>query len=97
MARYLWPKPNFPIDIRSFLGLESYYIRYFEGFASTASPLIKLTKKKVKFKLFDECEISFSELKSKLTTTLVLTLPYGAYGYVIYYDASRFIQGNVFM
>ncbi|WMV38181.1 hypothetical protein MTR67_031566 [Solanum verrucosum] len=37
----------------------------------------------------DECEKSFEELKTRLTTSLVLTLPEGSDGYVIYCDASR--------
>ncbi|KAH0722549.1 hypothetical protein KY290_006570 [Solanum tuberosum] len=44
-----WPRPTSPIDIRSFLGLPGYYKRFVEGFSSIASPLTKLTQKKVKF------------------------------------------------
>ncbi|WMV41130.1 hypothetical protein MTR67_034515, partial [Solanum verrucosum] len=37
----------------------------------------------------EECKKSFAELKTRLTTTLVLTLPEGSDGYVIYCDSSR--------
>ncbi|KAH0720138.1 hypothetical protein KY284_005168 [Solanum tuberosum] len=40
-----WPRPTYPIDIRSFLGLAGYYRRFVEGFSSISSPLTKLTKK----------------------------------------------------
>ncbi|KAH0709559.1 hypothetical protein KY284_010986 [Solanum tuberosum] len=92
-----WPIPTSAIDIRSFLGLAGYYRRFVEGFSSIASPLTRLTPKKVKFQWSDDCEKSFAELKTRLTTTLVLTLPEGSDGYVIYCDASRVGLGCVLM
>ncbi|WMV42027.1 hypothetical protein MTR67_035412 [Solanum verrucosum] len=71
--------------------------RFVEGFSSIASPLTKLTQKKVKFQWSYECEKSFSELKTRLTTTLILTLPDGSNGYVIYCDASKVGLGCVLM
>ena len=37
------PRSLPPTDIRSFLGLEGYYRRFMDGFASIASPLTTLT------------------------------------------------------
>ena len=34
-----WPRPTTPMEIRSFLGLACYYIRFVEGFSSIAAPL----------------------------------------------------------
>ncbi|PHT63550.1 hypothetical protein T459_32600 [Capsicum annuum] len=48
-----------------------------------------LTQKKVKFQWLDSCEKSFQELKTRLTSVLVLTLLDGSDGFVIYCDASR--------
>ncbi|XP_070046048.1 uncharacterized protein [Nicotiana tomentosiformis] len=70
-----WPKPTTPTEIRSFLGLAGYYRRFVEGFSSFAAPLTKLTQKAVKFQWSYACEQSFQELKKRLTTTPVLTLP----------------------
>ncbi|KAH0689091.1 hypothetical protein KY289_016449 [Solanum tuberosum] len=92
-----WPRPISPTDIRSFLGLAGYYRRFVEGFSSIASPLTKLTQKKVKFHWSDECEKTFSKLKTRWTTTPVLTLPDGSNVYVIYCDASMFALGCVLM
>ncbi|KAH0643768.1 hypothetical protein KY289_034742 [Solanum tuberosum] len=91
------PRPTSPTDIRSFLGLAGYYKRFVEGFLFIASPLTKLTQKKVKFQWSDECEKNFSELKTRLTTAPILTLPDGSDGYVIYCDASRVDLGCVLM
>ncbi|WMV42529.1 hypothetical protein MTR67_035914 [Solanum verrucosum] len=92
-----WPRPTSATNIGSFLGLAGYYRRFVEGFSSIASPLTKLTQKKVKFQWSDDCEKSFAELKIRLTTTPVLTLPEGSDGYVIYCDASRVGLGCVLM
>ncbi|KAH0758385.1 hypothetical protein KY290_021878 [Solanum tuberosum] len=70
-----WPRPTSPTDIRIFLGLAGYYIRFVEGFSSISSPLTKLTHKTVKFQWSETCEKSFLELKKRLTTAPVLTLP----------------------
>ncbi|WMV20230.1 hypothetical protein MTR67_013615 [Solanum verrucosum] len=92
-----WPRPTSATDIRSFLGLAGYYRRFVEGFSSIASSLTKLTQKKVKFQWSDDCEKSFAELKTRLTTAPVLTLPEGSDGYVIYCDVSRVGLGCVLM
>ena len=70
-----WPNPLTPTDIRSFLGLNAYYRRFGEGFSSIVAPLTVLTKKKSKFKWADTCEKSFQELKDRLTSVSILTLP----------------------
>ena len=44
------PRPLTPTDIRSYLGLASYYQRFVDGFVSIASPLTTLTQKSKKFK-----------------------------------------------
>ncbi|XP_069147054.1 uncharacterized mitochondrial protein AtMg00860-like [Solanum lycopersicum] len=54
-----WPKPLTPTDIRSYLGLTSYYHRFVEGFYSIVASLTTLTKKKAKFEWTEACEKSF--------------------------------------
>ncbi|XP_069143523.1 uncharacterized protein [Solanum lycopersicum] len=51
----------------------------------------------VKFQWSDDCDKSFTELKTIVTTAPVLTLPEGSDGYVIYCDASRVGLGCVLM
>ena len=68
-----------------------------EGILSIASPLTRLTHKMVKFQWSDDCGKSFAELKNRLSTATVLTLPDCSDGYVIYCDASRVGLGCVLM
>ncbi|WMV13689.1 hypothetical protein MTR67_007074, partial [Solanum verrucosum] len=49
------------------------------------------------FQWLDECEISFLELKTRFTTTPILTLPEDSDGYVIYCDVSKVVLGCVLM
>ncbi|KAH0709388.1 hypothetical protein KY284_010815 [Solanum tuberosum] len=92
-----WPRPISPTDIRSFLGLAGYYMRFVEGFSSIASPLMALTQKKSKFEWSEVCERSFQELKDKLTSSPILTLLECTDGFVVYCDASRIGLGCVLM
>ena len=70
-----WRRPTTVTEIRSFLRLVDYYRRFIEGFSKIALPLTRLTQKGVKFEWFDECEHNFKELKDRLVTTPILTIP----------------------
>ena len=50
-----WTKPLTPTDIRSFLGLASYYCKFVKGFSSISTSLIVLTKMKAKFEWTEAC------------------------------------------
>ncbi|XP_019253902.1 PREDICTED: uncharacterized protein LOC109232595 [Nicotiana attenuata] len=92
-----WPRPLNPTEVHSFLGLGGYYRRFVERFSSISAPLTKLTHKGAKFQWTEACEQSFQELKKRLTTAPVLTLPDGTEGYVVYCVASRIGLGCVLM
>ncbi|XP_062109133.1 uncharacterized mitochondrial protein AtMg00860-like [Humulus lupulus] len=64
-------------EVRSFLILAGYYRIFIEGFSKIATPMIALTSKNTKFLWIEQCERSFQELKMRLTTALVLTIPLG--------------------
>src|SRR5262249_4756013 len=42
-----WPRPTNVTEIRSFLGMASYYKRFVKDFSKTVAPLTKLTQKQV--------------------------------------------------
>ena len=76
-------------EIRSFLGLTGYYRWFIEGFSKIALPLTRLTHKWVKFEWSNDCKRSFQELKNRLVTIPILTIPLGSGGFVVYSDASH--------
>ncbi|CAH8628181.1 unnamed protein product [Schistosoma guineensis] len=70
-----WPQPKSPEDVRSFLGLASYYRRFVRDFASLAAPLHRLTHKGRKFLWTSECQQAFDALKARLTSPPILAFP----------------------
>ncbi|XP_059671067.1 uncharacterized protein LOC132316607 [Cornus florida] len=92
-----WKRPTTVTEIRSFLGLAGYYRRFIEGFSKIAAPLTRLTRKDVKFVLDHRCEQAFEELKTRLTSAPVLTIPVNGERFVIYTDASLQGLGCVLM
>ena len=77
--------------------MASYYRRFVEGFSIIATPLAKLTRKSNMFELIDCCEKSFQELKKRLITAPVLSLPVDDAKFVVYCDASKLGLGCVLM
>jgi len=92
-----WERPTNVTEIRSFLGLAGYYRRFIDGFSTIVAPMTCLTRKEMKWEWTSECESSFQELKRRLTTAPMLTLPLGMEGFVIYSDASKKGLGCVLM
>ena len=78
-----WARSTNVSEIRSFLGLVGYYRRFVEGFSCILAPLSQLTHKNAKFVWTEECEKSFQELKQRLVTAPVITIPNNLGGFVI--------------
>ncbi|GKC96736.1 putative reverse transcriptase domain-containing protein [Tanacetum coccineum] len=74
-----------------------YYRRFVEGFSRLALPLTQLMRKGEKFVWTDEHNESFEELKRRLVSAPILTLPSGSGGFQIYSDASKKGLGCVLM
>ncbi|KAL0551336.1 hypothetical protein IC582_010422 [Cucumis melo] len=92
-----WTRPSTVSEVRSFLGLAGYYRRFVENFSRIATPLTQLTRKGALFVWSKACEDSFQNLKQKLVTAPVLTVPDGSGSFVIYSDASKKGLGCVLM
>ncbi|GBN81789.1 Retrovirus-related Pol polyprotein from transposon 297, partial [Araneus ventricosus] len=84
-----WPRPDKIHDVRSFLGLCTYYRRFVKIFSTIARPLHKLTEAKSNFNWTDECEKSFNSLKQALTSSPILTYPRTDKDFILDTDASN--------
>jgi len=91
-----WPVPSRVTDVRSFLGLASYYRRFIQDFAEIAAPLHRPTAKTTeKFKWTPECDRAFRILKEKLVSAPVLAFPCFGEEFVVDCDASDYGLGAV--
>jgi hypothetical protein len=70
-----WPTPKNVSEVRSFLGLCSYYRKFIMGYSHLARSLIKLTEKNTRFLWDINCDEAFRTLKDKLTTAHILSHP----------------------
>jgi hypothetical protein len=92
-----WKTPQNVLDIKSFLGLAGYYRRFIKGFSQISMPMTELLAKGNTFEWMPRRETSFQELKKRLTTTPVLTMPDMEKPFSIYCDASSQGLGCVLM
>ena len=90
-----WPRPQCKKEVRSFLGLTSYYRRFVKGFAGIAAPLHALTGKSARFEWNQECETAFQELKQRMKNAPILTYPTETGNFVLDTDASSEAIGAV--
>lgn len=90
-----FPQPKNDKEIRSFIGLCSYYRRHVPNFADIAKPLTKLTKKNESFDWTSECDTSFQKLKTTLTSEPLLIYPDFSKKFILSTDASGVAIGAV--
>ena len=87
--------PRNTTEIRSFLGLASYYRRFVEHFAKIADPIIKMTRKDANVCWDTAAQISFNTLKQALTTAPVLAYPNSKKPFILTTDASSLALGAI--
>ena len=83
-----WPTPRNLTELRSFVGLCSYYRRFISGFADMAAPLHALTRKNARFSWGPEQQKAFNRLKERLTTAPILGMPRDEGTYYLDTDAA---------
>ena len=71
----IWPVPKTLKQVRSFLGICSYYRRFINNFAAMARPLHKLTEKTAKYEWTGSCQQAFDYLKQTLISAPILSYP----------------------
>ena len=75
-------------EVRSFIGMCSYYRRFIPNFSQIAEPIVSLTRKYANFKWSDVHQKAFQYLKDSLTCVPLLSYPDSNVPYVLYTDAS---------
>ena len=84
-------------DVRSFLGMTSYYRKYVPNFSKIAKPLNALTKKNARFRWTEEAQTAFDQLKTALLQAPILAFPDITKPFKLYTDASQYALGAVLM
>ena len=86
------PTPKNVNDVRSFLGIASYYRKFIPNFSDIAFPLTQLTRKNQRFLWTDDCEQAFVKLRE---ASPVLSYPTLDDPYILDTDASLYGIGAV--
>ena len=90
-----FPVPKNATEVKSFLGLCSYYRGYVQDFAKIARPLHQLTEKSKDFLWNSEAQETFEVLKARLTSAPILAFPSMREPFILYTDASQLAMGAV--
>ena len=90
-----WPVPKTLQDVRSFLGLASYYRKFIPNFSNSAGPLVHLTRKGVPFEWGSKQVEGFEALKEALISDTVLAYPKRDGLFTLDTDASLYGMGAV--
>ena len=88
-----WPILKNIHDVRSFLGLASYYRVYVDGFSKIVSPISDLLKIEKPFAWTNIQDKAFNEIKQIMTNTPVLAFPNSLLPYIVTTDSSGYAVG----
>nr|XP_055067975.1 uncharacterized protein K02A2.6-like [Misgurnus anguillicaudatus] len=90
------PAPTDAVQLRSFLGLLSWYSKFIPNFASVVEPLRACLRKDAEFRWSNEAQDSFSEVRQLLVNSPALALYNPDLPTIISTDASDYGLGAVF-
>ena len=90
-----WHAPRTVKQVRSFLGMVTYYSKFVKNFADLCRPLNHLTKKNVTFEWTDECQQAFEEIKKQMSESPVLAYPKSEGMFILDTDASKYAYAGV--
>lgn len=90
-----FPIPRNPKELRSFLGLGSYYRRYIKDFGRIAVPLHKLTEKDATFTWAKEHKAAFQQIRDGISQAVVQGHPDFSKPFIVDADASEIGAGCI--
>ena len=90
-----FPVPQNQTDVKSPLGLCSYYRRYIKNFAMIARPLHKASETKSSFTWTEQTQEAFESLKKHLSSTPILAFPGVKEPFILYTNVSLTALGAV--
>uniref|UniRef100_A0A914HZ71 RNA-directed DNA polymerase n=1 Tax=Globodera rostochiensis TaxID=31243 RepID=A0A914HZ71_GLORO len=91
------PNPTSLKEVRSMVGMASFFRKHIAGFSTTVEPLTKLTRKEIPFVWESEQQIAFDKIKKILCEKPVLRFPDYTKPFHIFTDASNVGQGGALM
>ena len=68
------PEPKSPLEIKSFLGMASFYSKYCPNFSSTVEPLLRLTRKDQAWEWTSLQKNAFDEIKAVISQKTALAI-----------------------
>ena len=84
----LWEPPRDVGELRSFLGLASYYRKFIQNFSMRAEPLFKLLKKNQEYIWTPDCNDAFEDIRQYLLSDPILIYPDFEKEFIVRTDAS---------
>jgi len=90
-----WPTPENKMDVQAFLGFVNFYCRFIWDFSAKARPLFDLTCSKQVWTWSGKGQAAFEDLKTAVTTALVLMSPQDSEPFQIEADSLDFAIGAV--
>jgi len=90
-----WPTPENKTNVQAFLGFMNFYQRFIQDFSAKAQPLFDLTYSEQVWMWSGKKQAAFEDLKTAVTTALVLVSPQESDPFQIEADSSGFTTGAV--
>ena len=90
-----WPTLKNKIDVQAFLGFVNFYRRFIWDFSAKARPLFDLTYSEQVWTWSEKEQVAFKDLKTVVTTALVLVSPQELDPFRIKADSLDFATGAV--